>query len=157
MKKRSPIAAPPSSTEEMTAFMERVLPRQEVCDKLVTVYFDNYEVSTRVLHRPSFLRKCRQFWQRSEVNNNMLSQLLAVVLIASRLEDGGFAHIPTEISVSAESVCAVLKAWISSLSTKQRMELSVLQAQCLVLRAQQIYPSEHDLLITDSAALVDQQ
>lgn len=154
VKKRSPVAAPPSSTEEIMALMERVLPSHEVSDKLVAVYFDNHEVSTRVLHRPSFWAKCKQFWQGSEADKNMLPQLLAVVLIASRLGDGGFARVPSESSVSAESVFRLLRAWVSSLSSKQRMESSVLQTQCLVLIAQQLYPSEHDLLIADSAALV---
>ncbi|KAG8807994.1 hypothetical protein FRC17_004187 [Serendipita sp. 399] len=57
---------------EMRRLLERSLPRKEVCDRLVSHYFDLVEWSLVLLHRPTFMYTYQAFWLLSEAERARL-------------------------------------------------------------------------------------
>ena len=122
--------------------MLELLPSRIVCEKLVTIYFDNFEAELRVLHKPSLLSASAQFWESHTINpsqsSELVPQMLAVLAIASSLDDS--ALIDEEASRGhgmASTYCDLVESWLEGLKGKQRLKFSTLQTQTLLLMAKQ--------------------
>jgi hypothetical protein len=122
--------------------MLQLLPPRSACDKLVTIYLDNFENELRVLHKPSFLLVSDQFWEAESMNSlqfsDFIPQMLSVLAIASSLDDS--CLIEDESSRGhglASTYCDLVGGWLESLRGKQRLKFSTLQTQTLLLMAKQ--------------------
>jgi hypothetical protein len=120
--------------------MLELLPPRSACDKLVTIYLDNFENELRVLHKPSFLSVFHRFWGAQTMNSTQFSdfipQMLSVLAIASSLDDS--CLIEDESSRGhglASTYCDLVGSWLESLRGKQRLKVSTLQTQTLLLIA----------------------
>jgi hypothetical protein len=128
-----------------TAILQRMLqllPLRSSCNKLVTIYLDNFENELRVLHKPSFSSVFGQFWGAQRMDSLQFSdfvpQLLCVLAIASSLDDACLLEDEGSRGHGlASTYCALVEDWLDSLTGKQRLKFSTLQTQTLLLMAKQ--------------------
>src|SRR5450432_302949 len=123
----------PSALEKMV----EALPPRIICDKLVGSYIYNGEKTLRVLHLPSFLRECQQFWEDPESHATpfpgFIPQLYTVMLIGSGFDTANdFAGGLAKHGLTRSSVCLLVAAWLDDLNWKQRIELSTMQTQVIL-------------------------
>lgn len=127
--------------------MTDMLPKKEVCDRLVASYIDTSETIYRILHIPSFTEKYNLFWEGKLQSDTFLPQLLAVLSTASRFEtkSKGLGNERLE-GVHIPTACALVRIWLDGLKGKQLVEFSALQTEVLLLHAQRmITPRYQDL------------
>ncbi len=122
--------------------MLQLLPSRPSCDKLVSIYMDNFENELRVLHLPSFSAELDQFWQaqesRSSTFRDVVPQLVCVLAVATSLD--GADIVANETSNGYQTVltyCDLVAKWLDTLKAKQRLKYSTLQTQTLLLMARQ--------------------
>ena len=122
--------------------MVQLLPSRSSCDKLISIYMDNFENELRVLHLPSFLDELDQFWQapepRSPIFHDLVPRLICVLAIATSLDDADI--VASETSQGHQTVltyCDLVAEWLDNLKAKQRLKYSTLQTQTLLLMARQ--------------------
>ncbi len=139
--------------------MLEMMPPRLICDKLVGIYFNNYEKSLRILHIPTFLGECEQFWETRETQastfTGFIPQLTTVLAIASSLDDSD--NLTGEMSegrLSATTHCGLVEAWLDGLNGKRRIELSTLRTQSLLLLARQTRLTRVDEMWNATGALV---
>jgi Fungal specific transcription factor domain len=122
--------------------MVDLLPSQSICDKLVALYFDNYENCLRILHKQSFSAEYRLFCESYRqigyaAFSDFVPTLLIVLSVASSLN-----LIPEcgEVSLdghgSLPSALQLVEAWYGSLSFKQKYSISTLRLRVLTLLPQ---------------------
>jgi hypothetical protein len=127
--------------------MNDMLPKKEVCDRLVASYIDTSETIYRILHIPDFMEQYDLFWEGKLQSDTFLPQLLAVLSTASRFEtkSKGLGNDRQE-GVHIPTACALVRIWLDALKGKQLVEFSALQTEVLQLHAQRmITPRYQDL------------
>jgi hypothetical protein len=138
----------PRSSEQYadsTAILQRMLqllPSRSPCNKLVSIYLENFESELRVLHKPSFLSTVDHFWEAHTTNLSQffdfIPQLLCVLAIASSLDDSCLIESESTRGHGLASMyCDLVRIWLEGLERKQRLKLSTLQTQVLLLIAKQ--------------------
>ena len=122
--------------------MLQLLPSRSACEKLVTIYLDNFENELRVLHKPSFVSVVNRFWEAQTIDrlqfSDFIPQMLCVLAVASSLDDS--CLIDDESSRGhrlASTYCDLVGAWLDDLKGKHRLKISTLQTQTLLLLAKQ--------------------
>ena len=69
-----------------------ILPTQMLCEKLINIYFDTWESTFRVLHRPSFLYTLHAFWDLSLEDKiklrGLVPQLVAILAVTCLTTSG---------------------------------------------------------------------
>ena len=140
--------------------MYEMIPAQNLCDRLVRIYIDNFESTLRILHITTFLAACEELWTASKegivVNaETVLPQLTLTLVIASSLED------PTTVdndkldeSFDVSRACYLVKRWLDSLRGKQRIKLSTIRTQTLLLLAHQTRLKRIEEVWSEAGALV---
>jgi hypothetical protein len=131
--------------QDSTAILQRMLqllPSRSACNKLVTIYLDNFENEFRVLHKPSFLSIVDQFWEVQTTSSlqfsDFIPQMLSVLAIASSLDDSCLIEDGSSRGPGlASTYCDLVGIWLDSLKGKERLKFSTLQTQTLLLMAKQ--------------------
>lgn len=116
--------------------MRDILPKKEICDRLVRVYFDTSESIYRILHIQMFYEAYGLFWEGKLDSDVFLPQLLCVLSVASRFEtkSKGMGHERSE-GVHIPTACALIQSWLDSLRGKQLADISAVQVQVLLIHA----------------------
>lgn len=120
--------------------MKDILPKKEVCDRLIAAYFDTSETQYRILHTPTFLEQYNQYWQGNPQPEQFLPQMLSVLAVASRFDtkSRGLGHQERVEGVHIPTACALVRSWLDSLKGKQLVEIATLQVEVLLLFAQRM-------------------
>jgi len=98
-----------------------LLPPKNVCDHLVTMYFYNAEKALRVIHLPSFLRECQQFWenhcQPATPFYGFIPQLFAIMAVGSRFDQSKVlsTHLESH-GVNEAAVSKMIEFWLAGLA-----------------------------------------
>ena len=135
------------------------LPPKPYCDKLVSIYFQYFERTMRVLHRPTFMRQYERLWLDSRSGLGSTSSILALltsVMTRAYLLDN------TAKTDEADNYRAYLRGtainhiqeWLGELGRKQRTELSTLQVELLVLLSGSVSHSDPDRIWSRSGAIM---
>lgn len=119
-----------------------MIPARVVADKLVRIYIANFENTLRILHIPTFLRECERFWTHESDSITVFAvfipQILITMVIASCLDDSiDVEDDMTEEHFDISGVCDLVQDWLNSLHGKQRVNLSTIRTQTLLLLAHQ--------------------
>ncbi|PHH68324.1 hypothetical protein CDD82_651 [Ophiocordyceps australis] len=119
--------------------MTDILPKKAVCDRLMASYFDTSETIYRILHFPTFREQYEVYWDGKVQSDSFLSQLLAVLSVASRFEtkSKGLGHERIE-GVHIPTACALVRIWLDGLKGKQLVDMTTLQVELLLLHAQRM-------------------
>ena len=119
--------------------MTDILPKKEVCDRLVQTYFDTSESIYRILHAPAFYEAYDLYWEGKLQCEHFLPQLLSVLSVASRFETKtkGMGNERTE-GVHIPTACSLVRTWLDSLEGKQLVDISTIQVEILLLHARRM-------------------
>ncbi|KAF4626513.1 hypothetical protein G7Y89_g11640 [Cudoniella acicularis] len=132
--------------QSMILEMLHLLPEDSVIDVLVHRYVSDLENVLRVLHIPTFIKQCDEVKNLRRSGTSTLpphlpeaivAQLLAVVVITSRLNDSNDV-VSAPIRISEDQITTsiyLLQKWLDTTKGKQRINLPVLRAQTLLLIA----------------------
>ncbi|KAE8151522.1 hypothetical protein BDV25DRAFT_171383 [Aspergillus avenaceus] len=120
------------------------LPAQNTCDRLVEVYFTNFETTFRILHAPTFRRQYEQFWSDShhesyQTSSPFLPQLTAVMVVSLSLDEQHTkVNDPSAWEYLKGLAVPTMQQWVQNLTRKQRTELGSLQVETLLLWYQRL-------------------
>jgi len=145
-KRKAAKDAPALDSSMAFSKMVELLPSRSVCDHLVANYFYNAEKCLRIIHLPSFLRECQEFWGNQGLPatpfHGFVPQLCAVIAIGSRWDQSNVLRTHLESHrVNGAAIAKMIESWLSGLDWKSRNELSTLRTQCLLYMAHQIHLS----------------
>ncbi|KFY10954.1 hypothetical protein V492_04772 [Pseudogymnoascus sp. VKM F-4246] len=120
------------------------VPDKVISDQLVNAYFRTSESIYRILHIPSFLKECQQYWDQSDAANPVfIVKLLLVMSIGACFYQGpDSAHYRIE---SKKWIFAA-QAWLSTPFEKAKLHVSTIQIQCLLVIARQYCSISGDLV-----------
>ena len=150
------------SFDDLSALSEiyEIIPAQTDCDRLVRIYIDNFESTLRILHVPTFLGACEEFWTMRKDSiivdaEAILPQMTLTLVIASSLEDPVTGDDEkSDEHFDASRACYLVKRWLDSLKGKQRIKLSTIRTQTLLLLAHQIRLKRIEEAWSEAGALV---
>lgn len=118
-----------------------LLPEKNTVDELVSVYFQNFETTYRILHRPSFWKDYQIFWedpqQRSPSMVVIILLVLATVRCLSTTEETSFIGDSSSGREEATAWIEACKSWLHCHSRKH-LTLAFFQIQCLSVLAKQV-------------------
>ncbi|KAM0282932.1 hypothetical protein ACHAQH_002743 [Verticillium albo-atrum] len=154
----TPMTVYVESTTPVRGRMQHVLPKREVCDKLLGSYLHTTETIYRIVHMPTFMAQYELYWDGKLQGDTFLPQLLAICATGSRFEakskglrksigaefDG--VHIPT--------ACELVKSWLHSLKGKQLIDFTTLQTEMLLLQAMRMTAARPQVLWTQLGAIL---
>lgn len=139
--------------------MLRMIPQRIVCDRLVRIYVDNFENALRVLHIPTFLTECDNFWTSQKDSTttftDFIPQLCITMVIASSLD--GPTTVESEMpekDFGASEACDMVRRWTDGLKGKQRIKLSTIRTQTLLVLAHQTRHKRAEEIWSETGALV---
>ncbi|KAL4922024.1 fungal-specific transcription factor domain-containing protein [Aspergillus aurantiobrunneus] len=132
----------PESISELDASAElhqlrSCLPPIELCDRLVILYFRNFEHSLRIFHIPTFQTECFDFrLDSNRQSKQFIPQLTAVLALGLPFADAQFKQEnPAICEYLQNSGVNLVRTWLQKLPRKPRIELPTLQTQALVILA----------------------
>ena len=140
--------------------MLRMIPTRVVCDRLVRLYIDNFEHTSRILHFPTFLEDYKLFLAAQKDGSNvradpLLPQMCLIMAIASSLYDPiAMDSENPENYFDTSKACGLVRHWLENLHGKNRMKLSTIRTQTLLLLAHQISLEPAEETWSESGALV---
>lgn len=139
--------------------MFEMIPPRIVCDRLVKIYVDNFENTLRVLHIPTFLTECESFWTSQKDSiiafADFIPQLCITMAIASSLDGPTtIASRMPEKYFGATEACDMVKRWLDTLKGKQRIKLSTIRTQTLLLLAHQTRHKRFEEIWSETGAVV---
>ncbi|ESZ95928.1 hypothetical protein SBOR_3741 [Sclerotinia borealis F-4128] len=150
-----------TSSQECAAIISKLrefLPGKLVCDRLLKIYTDNFENSSRILHLPSFLRLYSHFWTSPDdtlfQSSSFLPQLTTILAICYKFLDGNSGFDDDQKTYLEMASLELVTAWIDTLSRKQAIDISTLQTETLLLLARQLQLLSPDKLWCATGALV---
>ncbi len=138
--------------------LAQMIPPQVVCDRLIRIYVDNFETAMRVLHIPTFLTECEHF-RTSQKDSIMefadfIPQLCITMAIASSLEDStNVESTMPENHFDPWGACDMVTSWLESLKGKQRIKLSTIRTQTLLVLAHQTRHKRVEEIWSETGAL----
>lgn len=131
------------------------LPRREMVDIMVNLYFATFESTHRILHVPSFRKDYRRFWDDPEgVAPDLRLQVLLVMSIGSSLYDHGSAEASISNTESAHQCIYEAETWLGGPLEKDRICITGLQIQCLTILARQIFSIGGDTVWVTMGSLI---
>lgn len=150
-----------TSSQESAAILSKLrefLPGKPVCDRLLKIYTENFEKSSRILHVPSFLRLYSQFWTSPDdkifQNSSFLPQLTTILAICYKFLDSNSGFDDDQKTYLEMASLELVAAWIDTISRKQAIDISTLQTETLLLLARQLQLLSPDKLWCATGALV---
>jgi len=143
-KRKSGKDTPALDSSTAFAKMVDILPPRSVCDHLVALYLYNSEKSMRIIHLPSFLRDCQQFWENRALLATpfpgFVPQLYAVMAVASCWDNSKvFRGHLANYGMNEATISKMVEAWLAGLDWKRRIELSTLRTQCLLFLTHRLH------------------
>ncbi|EFX06233.1 c6 zinc finger domain containing protein [Grosmannia clavigera kw1407] len=142
--------------------MADILPRRDVCDRLLDAYISMTEGLYRVIHIPSFRREYEAYWDNggaSGISNIasvptcangpggistthracaevFLPRLLCIMCIGSRFETDskGLCYDRSD-GVHIPTACSLVRSWLETARRRQSTDLHTLQAELLLQHA----------------------
>lgn len=151
------------SDKTFLQMMEETVPSRKICDDLVQVYFTHWEKEYRVVHVPSFCRSYQSLLDRREAqqlspHSSFLPLLTAVMAVAqgsTTTLDGSLAIVHPEAgNATAADRCEILHEWLYTLPRKQRLYVSTIQVEVLLLLAEQTLFTPSDILWQSMGSIV---
>ena len=127
-------------------------PVREVADKLVQNYFRTMECTHRILHIPSFHREYDAYW--SDPQNMSTSSVVKILLVMAIGTCFYQEDDYTSLRTMAQQWVYRVQAWTSTPLEKERLNLSGLQVQCLLLLARQTNAVGGDLIWIGAGSLL---
>ena len=133
------------------------LPDQETVDYLVRFYFDTFETTYRILHRPSFWKEYQMFWEDPQSTNPafvivMLLMMAAVVCLSPK-------DRPTYIGDSAIAreravLWIEVSEWWLRRHSRKNIYLAIWQIRCLLVLSKQVNVIKKKQIWTAAGTLV---
>ncbi|KAK4189874.1 fungal-specific transcription factor domain-containing protein [Podospora australis] len=122
--------------------MVDILPSRPVCDRLVKLYFVVSEGLYRTVHIPSFQQEYAGYWDGKGCNGGFLPRLLCMMCIAARFgtDSRGLGH-ERYTGIHIPTACALVRHWLDDNRKKQLTDLTTLETELLLLRAQRTITS----------------
>ncbi|KAL2195993.1 fungal-specific transcription factor domain-containing protein [Corynascus similis CBS 632.67] len=113
--------------------MTGILPPQSVCDELVDFYFNVMETMYPIIHKASFIREYKEYWDGKSENDSLLPRLLCILCFGTRFgpSSSGYRssiHIPT--------ACVLVRDWLDGVRNKDKVDAFTLQTELLLRLAQ---------------------
>ena len=118
---------------------------QDFADRMAKLYVSHFESAFRILHVPSFWAEYEQYWRNpAEASSALQFKIKLVIAIGSSLyrdaPDVDMVHLRSSQWVHAA------QSWVSAPMEKDRISLSGLQVQCLLILARQVISISGDLI-----------
>ena len=141
-----------------------MVPERVVAEPLVRLYFDTFETTYRILHRPTFWRDYESFWQSPEHGAPpgflpLLLLIMATVRCMAPNEPLSFNHEGSSVRAEAVHWIRACDLWLKQQSQKHRtitmyqvMCLRILAASANSLKTKQAYSEAENLLTYFRAA-----
>lgn len=125
--------------------MADILPRRDVCDRLISAYVNVSEGLYRVIHVPTFRQEFEAYCAHGVTGNtpggqgvaeDFLPRLLCILCIGGRFETGskGLAYDRSD-GVHIPTACALVRSWLDGLRGKPSVDTTTLQTEVLLLHA----------------------
>jgi hypothetical protein len=112
---------------------------------MAQLYVTRFESAFRILHIPSFWAEYDEFWKNPEQSSMALQcKVKLVIAIGSSLFQDS-AHVDN-VRWSSCQLAHEAQTWVSSPIKKDRISLSGLQVQCLLILARQVWSVGADLV-----------
>lgn len=124
---------------------EPSLPTKEFADQTARLYISRFESALRILHVPSFWTEYEQYWTNPAAATPALKfKVQLVIAIGSSLcrESPNTADVHT----AARQWVYAAQNWLSGPMEKDRLSISGLQVQCLLILARQALSVSGDLI-----------
>ena len=119
--------------------MTDILPKKDICDPLVSMYFDTSETIYRILHAQTFYDAYNLYWEGKLQSEAFLPQLLCVLSVGSRFQTKSRGMGPERSEgVHIPTACALVQSWLDSLKGKQLVDICTLQVQLLLIHASRL-------------------
>ncbi|KAE9972737.1 hypothetical protein EG328_004829 [Venturia inaequalis] len=138
--------------------LRRNLPPRAICDNLVEGYKLSFETSMRILHIPTFERQYRTFWKCPDLEPSeqsaFIPQLTAILAISFAIDQGHTIMDPATGSYLETDALDLVSTWIEALEKKERIEMSTLQTETLLLLSRHFRNLSYDKLWRVSGSLV---
>jgi hypothetical protein len=119
-----------------------VMPDRHITDVQVIQYFETWETTYRILHKPCFMREYQAFRQQQQDEHTQAGFAVLLVLMVAinkclTRKDDVFAGDTTVDRQEASSLINICSAWISR-QPRKRLTLQFFQLHCLLLLAKRI-------------------
>jgi hypothetical protein len=128
--KESLTKAPPISSVNLLD----LVPDRSVAEPLVRLYFETFEMTYRILHRPTFWSDYESFWSSPAQGPlgfvPVLLLIMAVVRCMSPKEPLSFTHEGSSLRAEAVQWIRACDYWLTQQSSKHRF-LAMYQVMCL--------------------------
>ncbi|KEY73420.1 hypothetical protein S7711_06839 [Stachybotrys chartarum IBT 7711] len=130
------------------------LPSREESDTMASLYFQFFESSFRVLHRPTFWADYQKYWEEpgSLAIEARLKILLVVAAGSSVYESSAKQHLRLR-KIGFRWVFAA-HTWLSSPTEKDRLTMTGLQIHCLTILVRQNLNIGGDLIWDSASSLL---
>jgi Fungal specific transcription factor domain len=135
------------------------LPPKNICDNFVEGYMLSFETTMRILHLPTFKRQYHDFWacpdQELSSQSAFIPQLTAILAISFAIDQGNTKINEPAIEQYLEmDALDLVSAWVEALEKKERIEMSTLQTETLLLLSRHFRNLSYDKLWRVSGSLV---
>lgn len=134
------------------------LPSKAICDNLVEGYKVSFETTMRILHIPTFDRQYRNFWKCPNLelsdSSAFIPQLTAMLAISFAIDQGRTIMDPAIESYLKNDALDFVSAWVEALEKKERIEISTLQTETLLLLSRHFRNLSYDKLWRVSGSLM---
>lgn len=134
------------------------MPPKDICDSLVEGYKLSFETTMRILHIPTFNRQYRNFWKCPDLElpdqSAFIPQLTAILAISFAIDQGHTIIDPAIESYLETDALDLVSAWVEVLEKKERIEMSTLQTETLLLLSRHFQNLSYDKLWRVSGSLV---
>jgi hypothetical protein len=119
----------------------QLLPGRETVDYIVRLYFDSFETTYRILHRPSFLKEYEMFWEDQQAAKPafiiLMLLMMAAVSCLSPKEQPTYIGDSAIARERAVLWIEVAEGWLGHHSQKN-IYLAIWQIRCLLILAKQV-------------------
>ena len=130
-------------------------PPRETADAMSTLYFQSFESTYRILHRPSFWAEYERYWDDpGSASTSLRLKVLLVIAIGSSLHEQDDAD--SEFRNQVYQWIYAAQTWLSGPLEKDRLSFGGLQIHCLMILARQIFSVGGDLVWISIGSLVHQ-
>lgn len=129
------------------------VPPREMADKLVQSYMRTFGSIYRILHIPKFQEEYESYWTnpRTSSQAHVVAKLLLVMAIGTVFQPRQEAFM---LRSSALQWIYVAQTWVTTPFDKCRLNIEVMQLQCLLVFARLVHDVGGDLLRLSAASLL---
>ncbi|RAO73021.1 uncharacterized protein BHQ10_009033 [Talaromyces amestolkiae] len=129
------------------------VPPREMADKLVQSYMQTFGSIYRILHIPKFEEDYESYWSTPHTGSqaHVVAKLLLVMAIGTVFQPQQEAFV---LRSSALQWIYVAQTWVTTPFEKCRLNIEVIQLQCLLVFARLVHDVDGDLLRLSAASLL---